>query len=119
STLLNRCIMLFEKLKMTLEQYICMIKTHEELVFIIMEIFDTWKIINKNRICHFDIKPDNIMLDYNHKLKLVDLGLLSFERSLLFNGVDMDIFLPRKNIYYSLTYNHTDRNDNLAFAIMI
>jgi serine/threonine protein kinase len=110
SASLNKCVMLFERLKMTLEQYIRMIKTREELTFILEEIFNMWKTLIRSNLRHFDIKPDNIMLDYNHKLKLVDLGLLSF---------NYFYFLPRKSIYYPMTYNERDTTDNFAFAITI
>jgi serine/threonine protein kinase len=85
-------------------------------VFIIEEIFYLW---DRLTVHHFDIKTDNIMLDFNHKLKLVDMGLVLFRKLFLFDAMYQFFYLPRKNIYYPLTYNETDTNDDFAFAIMI
>ena len=47
-------------------------------------IFSTLKILHnlhKNNVIHMDIKPENLMFDYNRNLNIIDFGLSSFINS--------------------------------------
>ena len=49
-------------------------ETHIKTKYFIQDVFEGLKFIHSNFICHFDIKPENIVL-HNGKFKFIDFGL--------------------------------------------
>lgn len=65
-----------ELCKSTLPKYITNVGVNEKQIRKIMrDVLKGLAKMHETSVVHLDIKPDNIMLSYNHKFKLADLGL--------------------------------------------
>ena len=55
------------------EPHISLNELHAKLIF--KKILKCVQYCHNNKICHLDIKLDNILLDKNYKIKLADFGV--------------------------------------------
>jgi len=52
------------------------IESEHELKLIAYQLLETLKYLHENKICHRDIKPDNILYDLKaQSIKLIDFGI--------------------------------------------
>ena len=45
------------------------------IVYFMKQVLDGLKYIHRNKICHMDVKPDNILIDLNLQVKLIDFSV--------------------------------------------
>jgi serine/threonine protein kinase len=78
------------------------IKTHSltipQVSYIIRQILEVTQYLHFNNIAHMDIKPENIVVFPNHKVKLIDFGLAREFKSILHSAIGTpDYFSPEMN----------------------
>ena len=63
--------------------------------YFILQLIQGLEILNRNNFCHFDIKPDNILIFYRLYLKWADFGMLrDIETMIDNNNNDKKIHVP-------------------------
>lgn len=76
----------------------------KEVIFFIKKLKDAIDYLHSQKIIHFDIKPENILVTKKN-LKLIDYG-----GSVIYKSK------PIKQIYYTPEYNSDEKFKNLSFA---
>lgn len=93
----------------SLAKYIKSLPPIEEINRIGIEILLGLQDLHSNGIFHRDIKPDNILFDEQHKVKLTDFGIAGFKQQRL---TVTNIFGEAKNIFGTYAYIAPEQADN-------
>ena len=86
-----------------------------------IELLNGINILNKNNLCHFDIKPTNILINSNNEFKIIDFGeMIKFkEYKDIYKYITIDedhpFYPPEISVLSNKKNKHLFRKENIKF----